>query len=89
MTLAANNTCYPGCAVLGSTNNCTTCMTNTSTQSYSKHTDNVCYTCFAGCLTCTGILAAECLSCMDNYFFNSGAGTCDLCNTITAPSGTD
>jgi hypothetical protein len=35
-----------------------------------------CDRCYIGCLTCTGPLATSCLSCSDNFTFNSNTSAC-------------
>lgn len=35
-----------------------------------------CDRCFVGCLTCSGPLATNCLSCVSNFTFNSNNSTC-------------
>lgn len=53
--------------------------------------DNMC--CHVSCLTCTGNLNTQCLTCPDGRFFNPGTGACDACNlacaTCTGPLNTE
>ena len=42
-----------------------------------------CDRCFVGCLTCSGPLATNCLTCVSNFTFNSNNSTCNQPSTTS------